>query len=198
MQVRATIVVKEQMNKGALSHGPEHRSLEGGKERVLCNPRSRPSVFLHSHPHLHLASADLLGSWALTVVLAPGEEPTRPYSESGGPDGGEASGGGGPGDGPCGCRRMKVCSEGSSKAWPGNRGMASCREREPHGGDLSLEFVPVIWESRTVYPVGPVVLLGNFLAVLNSALLTQLLGWNSRNLPSLLSEGHLVLEVAVL
>lgn len=46
--------------------------------------------------------------------------------------------------------------------------------------------------------MGPVVFLGNFLAVLNSALLTQLLGWNSRNLPSLLSEGHVVLEVAVL
>ena len=152
MQVRATIVVQEQMNKGAkgaLSHGPEHRSLEGGKERVLCNPRSRPSIFLHSHPHLHLASADLLGSRALTVVLAPGEEATGPYSESGGPDEGEASGGGGPGDGPSGCRRMKVCSKGSAKVWPGNRGMASCTEGEPHRGDISLEFVPVIWESNT-------------------------------------------------
>lgn len=63
--------------------------------------------------------------------------------------------------------------------------MVSCTERAFHRGDLTLEFVPVVWEARTLHPVGPAVLLANFWAVLNSALTAQLLGWNSRNLPSL-------------
>lgn len=60
-----------------------------------------------------------------------------------------------------------------------------------------LEFVPVVWEARTLHPVGPTVLLANFWAVLNSALTAQLLGWNSRHLPSLPSAGHLVPAVAI-
>lgn len=69
MQVGATFVVKEQMNKGAkglLSQGPEDRDLEGGEEYVPCKPHTHPSVFLHSYPHLHLVS---LPFWAIVLFF---------------------------------------------------------------------------------------------------------------------------------
>ena len=114
-------------------------------------PYTCSSIFLHSYPHLPLASCDLPACPVVIIALAPGEGVTCPYSgwrgsqvEKGG-WGTDLSGG----------RRMETCSKVSTKAWPGSRGVVSCTERASRRGDLILEFVPVVWEARTLHPVGP-------------------------------------------
>lgn len=92
---------------------------------------------------------------------------------------------------------MKTCSKVSTKACQGAEGWSLVLKE--HFTEVTSRSSLCLWSGKPgcSTPLGPAVLLANFWAVLNSALTAQLLGWNSRNLPSLPSAGHLVPVVAI-